>query len=398
MFEKIFEIKNKIVSQDKLKSYLKEGKVIILKGEKKNVGIGKNLLIKVNASIGLSNKNNLDEELRKLKDISELSYGPDTMMDLSIVEREKPLYEYIIEQFGGPVGTLPHYYCYKPGKGFNQNEILEEIEKEVEKGVSFMTLHLTPRRFLYQEALQSRTIPCTSRGGSLIVKDMYLNRRSESILSLCFSEILKILKKYKVALSVGTTFRPGNIQEALDSVHCKEVELQREYVKEARRVGVPVMMEGVGHISLEKIKGYLKLVKKENDVPFMPLGPIPTDSAIGYDHVASVIGVSYMAFLEGADIINSITREEHTGNVPNLNSIIEGIKAARLAAHIVNVSRYRFVKEKDFLVSSLRAKHLTCVVSGGLFNNITKKDYKSGCSRCGYTCPLINNRVLANMA
>ena len=71
------------------------------------------------------------------------------------------------------------------------------------------------------------------------------------------------------------------------------------------------------------LKKYISLIRKDGYIPFMPLGPIPTDRAIGWDHVSSAIGASHMAFEGGADIINSVTREEHTGGIPSLNSIYE---------------------------------------------------------------------------
>lgn len=42
------------------------------------------------------------------------------------------------------------------------------------------------------------------------------------------------------------------------------------------------MMEGVGHISLGELKKYVKLIREKLYVHFMPLGPIPTDRAIGW--------------------------------------------------------------------------------------------------------------------
>jgi phosphomethylpyrimidine synthase len=66
-------------------------------------------------------------------------------------------------------------------------------------------------------------------------------------------------------------------------------------------------MEGVGHIRLSDMEKYAKIIKRIN-VPFMPLGPIPTDASVGFDHIASAIGASHLGFLGVAKIFHSITR------------------------------------------------------------------------------------------
>lgn len=51
----------------------------------------------------------------------------------------------------------------------------------------------------------------------------------------------------------------------------------------------------------------------------MPLGPIPTDIAIGMDHIAAAIGATIMGIEGCANIISTVTREEHTGGDLLLN-------------------------------------------------------------------------------
>ena len=126
-------------------------------------------------------------------------------------------------------------------------------------------------------------------------------------------------------------------------------------------------------------------------VPFMPLGPIPTDASVGFDHVASAIGASQLGYLGIAKIFHSITREEHTGNVPSIDSIIEGLKSARTAAHIVNISLFPNYATLDKHVALTRAHNKTCVINQGLFAEDTNESYSAGCNRCKHECPLILN-------
>ena len=390
----IQEIREGITTLEQLTKNLTAGSAIVLKGRHRTVALGKELLVKVNTSIGVGNRRSVNVELEKVKVLSSVVYRPDTIMDLSIVRLQKPLYAYIIEEFGGPVGTLPHYICYRPRKGIDPKMLLEEIARQAEAGVGWMTLHLAVRKELCEKARKARDVPFASRGGGIVIDDMYINDRNESILSLYFDEILTILGKNRMALSIGTTFRPATTIDALDEVHREEISIQGEYIKEARNKGVQVMLEGIGHCGLAKIKEYIQIVKSKYDVPIMPLGPLPTDAAVGNDHVASAIGAAFMSFLGGADMINSVTREEHTGGIPSCGSIIEGLKAARIAAHCVNIAKFPQLDALDRGTSNRRAKNYTCVVEGGLFTESVKMRYGMGCQRCGNKCPL---RIIYSM-
>lgn len=96
------------------------------------------------------------------------------------------------------------------------------------------------------------------------------------------------------------------------------------------------MMEGIGHISLRDLNRYIELIREDFYVPFMPLGPITTDRAIGWDHISAAIGSSYMALLNGADIINTVTIEEYIGGIPFIDSICEVIKSAQVVVNSIN--------------------------------------------------------------
>ena len=63
---------------------------------------------------------------------------------------------------------------------------------------------------------------------------------------------------YDLTLSIGTTFRPACIGEALDEVQVSEILAQKKYIDAAKSFGVNVMMEGIGHISLDMIPEYCK--------------------------------------------------------------------------------------------------------------------------------------------
>jgi phosphomethylpyrimidine synthase len=389
VIESIQEVKENLITSNTLLDKLQNHSAVLLKGKNQSIAAGEGLLVKVNVSLGISNPNKTHIELKKLSDLTSIGYKPDTIMDLSIVHTDAPLYLQAVETFGGPVGTLPHYLCFNEQKGIEPKLLLDEIERQAERGVSFMTLHLTPRKYLYEKAIATRLTPITSRGGGIIIRDMYINNREESVISLYFDQILQILRENNVTLSIGTAFRPANTIDTLDEVQLEEIKIQGEYIMEAQCAGVQVMMEGMGHSTLNKIAEYVQIVRENYSIPVMPLGPIPTDAAVGEDHIASAIGASFMAYMGGADIINAVTREEHTGKVPTTESVLEGLRAARIASHTVNIARFSQLDTIDNQISKNRAKNYTCVVEGGLFSESSRQRFNMGCSRCEKVCPLL---------
>ena len=364
---------------DILKKRIQDNEVVFLKGNRFDTLAGKGLQLKINSSVGLSDESQFQNEVDKISKIASFDVLPDIMMDLSIISVKNPIYQIVQEKIGCPVGTVPVYVCFDSKKGIDKNKFLEEIEKQAQNGVSFMTLHFTAIDEIYRKTMK-RNISVISRGGSLVLRDLYLNKRKQNFLLEYFDDICKILKNNSVVVSVGTTFRPSTLYDALDEIQLSEIKMQKDIIKLLRKRGIPVMMEGVGHISLNDLKKYGKLIREDFYIPFMPLGPIPTDRAIGWDHVSAAIGASYMALLDGADIINAVTREEHTGGVPNTNSIYEAIKSAQVVVNSINDVRFfeQYNKVQD-------GRKTNCM-------GIIKEDI--GCERCKEECPFLLNKPL----
>lgn len=363
---------------ENLKEKMQTNEVVLLKGKKYDTLVGKGLQLKINSSVGLSDKSEFKSEVDKISKIACFDVLPDIMMDLSIICTKKPLYDLIQEEIGCPVGTVPVYTCFDSGKGIDKNKFLEEIERQAQNGIAFMTLHFTAVDEIYRKTLD-RNISVISRGGSLVLRDLYINKRKQNILFECFDDICKILKKYSVVVSVGTTFRPSTLYDALDEIQLNEIRMQKDIIDALRKRDITVMMEGVGHISLGDLKKYVRLIREDFYIPFMPLGPIPTDRAIGWDHVSAAIGASYMAILNGADIINAVTREEHTGGIPTTNSIYEAIKSAQVVVDSINDVRF-FEKYNK----AQNNKKNNCM-------GIMKEDI--GCDRCKEECPFLLNKI-----
>lgn len=375
LYESLNEFEKMSMDFETFSNRMIQKSIVALSGIKSKVLLGQGLGLKVNCSVGLNSLEDIQTELEKVNSIAKHKSKPDIMMDLSTTKLEKPLYRFIQEIVGCPVGTIPYYTCFDAKGGIDPEHLVETIEEQAKSGVSFMTLHLTANLKLAERAL-TRRIPIISRGGSLLLRDIKINNRKENVLLGHLDEILPILKQYNIAVSVGTTYRPSTQNDALDSVHLDELKVQRDICVQLRENGICVLMEGIGHIPFFKIPEYVSLMREDTYIPFMPLGPIVSDHTNGLDHITNAVGASYMSLLGGADIINTVTREEHTGGVPNIQSILEALDVTAAVVQIVNDNR--FVK---YMSQSNMTEYQNCM---GV-------PEKLGCTRCNNECPFIWN-------
>lgn len=346
--------------------------MITLKG---GLTIGGNSPIRVNCNVGCNRIGDIQSELSKLKFILSCDEQPDMMMDLSLIELEEPLYIFIRDKLELPFGTVLAYYTFSKSRGFQWEFLRNAFLRLCRDGVSFVTIHFTADLDLFAQAKRIRKIPVTSRGGGIVLYDIKINNRKQNIFREHIDEIADIALKYDVAISLGTTYRPGTIFDACDSVHIDETMRQLSICRYLQKKGVKVMVENIGHITLDKLIHHSKLLKEFN-APIMPLGPLPTDAAINEDHIANAIGSSFAAYAGCADVINCVTRYEHTESAITKEATVEAIKVARLSAHIVDLSRKINEAElSDIFITNKRVKNQSCFADG------------KTCERCSTFCP-----------
>ena len=333
----------------------------------------------VSVLTGATSPRDLSKQLSKIEAIHNLgsSERPDIISDLSLQSSKTSLYKDIIRNYPEYiVSTLPIYQCKTRNSLVDGSELLDIIEEQLEMGVSFITIHPTANYKTIQLA-QERLVPWTSRGGVMAIKD--LAARSflvDNVYLRIIDDIVKIAKKNNTIISIGASFRSANIFDSLDDCQLEEFKMQKEIADYINKRGVGVIIEGPGHSSPKQLKNVAKHYELMG-YPIMPLGPIPTDVAINQDHIASAIGATILGMLNCADIITAVTREEHTGKIPSTESSIEAIKAAKLAAHIIDMNKLEDYNS-DMQIVNYRTTHQTCIYG--------KK--KSGCSRCAHVCPL----------
>jgi phosphomethylpyrimidine synthase len=301
-------------------------------------GIGRGLRTKVNANIGTSlDETILEKELKKLK--VALQAKTDTVMDLSTGGNIVKIRREIIKNSSVPVGTVPIYEAainaVKKRKAIvkmRESDIFSVIESQAEDGVDFMTIHAgVSLETLDRIKKNRRLIEVVSRGGAFLITWMLYNKK-ENPLYEKFGRVLDIARRYDVTLSLGDGLRPGSISDSTDRAQIQELVLLGQLARQAQDKGVQVMIEGPGHIPVNEIESNVVLQKKLcQQAPFYVLGPLVTDLAAGYDHIAAAIGGAIAASF-GADFLCYVTPSEHI-RLPSVEDVKEGVIASRIAAH-----------------------------------------------------------------
>lgn len=303
-------------------------------------GIGIACSCKINANIGNSpTRSDLPHELAKLE--IALRYGSDTVMDLSTGDQIDEIRQAIIANSRVPVGTVPIYEALAQvdaPEDLTTELLLEIIEKQAVQGVDFMTIHAGLLRE-HVHLTNKRLTGIVSRGGAAIARWMLKNSRDNPFY-IHYNEILEIARRYDITLSLGDGLRPGCLADANDAAQFAELEVLGHLTEKAWERDVQVMIEGPGHVPLDKVAVNVeKEIELCHGAPFYVLGPLVTDIAAGYDHIASAIGGA-MAGMAGASMLCYVTPREHLG-LPNLEDVREGVVAHKIAAHAADVARGR---------------------------------------------------------
>jgi len=341
-----------------LRDRVAEGTIVIPKNlhhDFRPRGIGEGLRTKINANIGYSSHHmDLDEEIKKLE-IS-VTAGADAVMDLSTGQDLDRVRTALLERCPVMMGTVPIYQVIseKHVEEFTADDIFEVIERQARQGVDFITVHCGVTKKSLERLLDhGRVCGIVSRGGS-VMASWICRTEQENPLYEQFDRLLEIAREHDVTLSLGDGLRPGAIEDANDEAQFAELRTLGELARRARESGVQVMIEGPGHVPLDKIEENIRLEKELcGRAPFYVLGPLTTDIAPGYDHITSAIGGAIAASY-GADFLCYVTPAEHL-RLPTVEDVREGIIAARIAAHTADIVKgVKGAREWDRSMSEAR--------------------------------------------
>ena len=301
--------------------------------------IGRNFLVKVNANIGNSAvTSSIGEEVEKMTWATR--WGADTVMDLSTGKNIHETREWIIRNSPVPIGTVPIYQALEKVGGVAEDLTWElyrdTLVEQAEQGVDYFTIH-AGIRLPYVPLTARRVTGIVSRGGSIMAK-WCLTHHRESFLYERFDDICEIMKAYDVAFSLGDGLRPGSIADANDEAQFAELETLGELARIAWKHDVQVMIEGPGHVPMQRIRENMEKELSEcREAPFYTLGPLVTDVAPGYDHITSGIGAAMIGWY-GTAMLCYVTPKEHLG-LPNKDDVKTGIVTYKIAAHAADLAK-----------------------------------------------------------
>ena len=301
--------------------------------------IGREFSTKVNANIGASDDaSDIEGELEKLH--TAVHYGADTVMDLSTGGGNlDEIRQANIDHSPVPVGTVPLYEARKQVNSvadITSDLLLEVIEKQAEQGVDYMTIH-AGILLEHLPLTDGRKTGIVSRGGSILAQWME-EHNAQNPLYTEFEKICDIFREHDVTFSLGDSLRPGCLADACDEAQYAELDTLGELTQVAWDHGVQVMVEGPGHVPMDKVAENVERQQEVCDgAPFYVLGPLVTDVAPGYDHITSAIGAA-IAGQAGAAMLCYVTPKEHLG-LPEREDVRDGLAAYRIAAHAADVGR-----------------------------------------------------------
>ena len=302
--------------------------------------VGDGTRVKINVNLGISGDcKDYEMELRKVR--MAIDMGAESIMDLSNYGKTNTFRKQLIDMSPAMIGTVPMYdaigYLEKDLLEITAQDFLRVVEAHAREGVDFMTIHAgINRRAVEAFIREGRKMNIVSRGGSLLFAWMQMTGNENPFFEY-YDDVLDILRRYDVTISLGDALRPGCIDDASDAGQISELIELGNLAKRAWDKDVQVMIEGPGHMAMNEIAANMQMEKRIcHGAPFYVLGPLVTDIAPGYDHITSAIGGA-IAAQAGANFLCYVTPAEHL-RLPDENDVREGIVASKIAAHAADIA------------------------------------------------------------
>ncbi len=301
--------------------------------------IGRNFIVKINANIGNSAvTSSVAQEVDKM--VLAIRWGGDTVMDVSTGRTIDNIRDWIIRNAPIPIGTVPIYQALEKVDGMAEEltwEVFRDtLIEQAEQGVDYFTIHAGVRLH-YVPMTAKRVTGIVSRGGSIMAK-WCLAHHKESFLYTNFEEICDIMARYDVSFSLGDGLRPGSTADANDEAQFAELKTLGELTDIAWEKNVQVMIEGPGHVTMDKIHvNMTKQLEACKEAPFYTLGPLTTDIAPGYDHITSAIGAAMIGWF-GCALLCYVTPKEHLG-LPDRDDVKDGVITYKISAHAADLAK-----------------------------------------------------------
>ena len=236
-----------------------------------------------------------------------MHFGADTVMDLSTGGDISQIRQAILRHSPVPIGTVLHsmkrFLTSQADLKISRRSLyLEVVEEQAEQGVDYMTIHAgvliqylpLDLETYHWNRQQGRSDPGAVDGASPQAEfPLRAFRRNQQDPGQARCVVLP--GRWTAAGVRGRCQRRSAI--------CRSIKTLGELTRRAWEHDVQVMIEGPGHVPLDKIKEQVdKEVEWCSGAPFYTLGPLVTDIAPGYDHITSAIGAALIGW-HGASML-----------------------------------------------------------------------------------------------
>jgi phosphomethylpyrimidine synthase len=326
--------------------------------------------------------------------------GADAIQELSTMGPYRDARLRICTTIGIPYGTVLAYEFFdrlrkqsRVTESIGVRLAVEILDEQCAAGISYTTIHASLNRHLLaltERSRRQRAVAIPSRSAAMLMSIMH-KYNIDNPLSLAWRDLISVLKRHRIAVSMGSSLRPAAISDALDHCHKAEILAQGPLVLHAHQQNVGVMVEGLSHAVPEDIEKYVELVHQNCDcAPATALGPLPVDVAAGHDDVAAVPGIVF-GRLAGLSSVNVVTAKEHLA-MPSTEDMVKALRLSKLAVYIADTIKVGRNARRDRLMSEAReALNWSAQKRYGLFPDLIaafspEKDGQP-CTICASRCP-----------
>ncbi len=396
-------IKNEPISEKKLRRGISTGNIVILanKRNSNHVGLGDGLKSKILCNTGTSTDSSSFTEVLEIASEAE-KYGASILCDQSSGPKFIEYRKQLLNVTSLPIASIPLYQNVEEGMRiyddpihFNSNDVIRIFEEQIHQGISAPGIHPITKSLIKKIEFSRRLMPYVSRGGTIM--SAWIKRTNEENPYIQkFDKILDICEKNDVPLTFVCTTRAGCLADGFDDVQISEWKLIGSLVKKAHKKNVGVIVNGIGHLGIEKIpKAVKKLKKLTHNIPIGVMGPAITDRGLGFEHIPHVIGAT-IAIQNGANYCQACCRTEHIG-LPEHIDVIEALRTYKIALHAADLAKIPTLHQLDNQISKARCKNewgkqlnlaIEPIIAKETFKRVGPTNMeKKGCSICGELCP-----------
>ena len=392
-----------LISEKALLRGISTGKIVILPNKRNHhhIGLGDGLKSKILCNTGTSTASSSFTEVLEITSEAE-KYGASILGDQSSGPKFVEYRKQLLNITTLPIASIPLYQnveeamrIYNDPIRFKSNDVIKIFEEQILQGISAPGIHPITQKLIKKIESSNRLMPYISRGGTIMSAWIKKNNKENPYIQK-FDKILDICAKNDIPLTFVCATRAGCLADGFDDVQISEWKFIGSLVKKAHKKNVGVIINGIGHLGIEKIAKAVKKVKKlTHNIPLGVMGPAITDRGLGFEHIPHVIGAT-IAIQSGANYCQACCRTEHIG-LPEHKDVIEALRTYKIALHAADLAKIPTLHQLDNQISKARCKNewgkqlnlaIEPFIAKETFKRVGPTNMeKKGCSICGELCP-----------